>query len=223
MSRNAIQLTGAARNRRFSTLSSHHSESRMQASHATQSLLRRLSLPVVPLLLAACQPAATTAPTPPPAPAPAAATVDLVARGEYLVRIAGCNDCHTAGYAEQQGQLPKEQWLTGSAPLGFQGPWGTTFASNLRLRMQDLSEEQWLEYSAHLRTRPIMPDFAVRDMSEEDRRALYRFIRSLGPAGVRAPEALPPGQAPSPPYMALVLPSGPAGNPPAAPANANTH
>ena len=170
-------------------------------------------LPALSLLLVACQPQATQAPTTSPAAAataaPAAAPVDLVARGEYLVRIAGCNDCHTAAYAENQGKVPKEQWLTGS-PLGFHGPWGTTYASNLRLRMQDFSEDEWLAYSANLRTRPIMPDFAVRDMTEEDRRALYRFIRGLGPAGSPAPAALPPGQTPALPHMALVLPPPPA-------------
>jgi len=117
---------------------------------------------------------------------------------------------HTAGYAERQGEVPREQWLTGSAPLGYTGPWGTTYATNLRLRMQDMSEAQWLEYSAHLRARPIMPDFALRAMSEDDRRALYHFIRGLGPAGERAPDALPPGQTPPPPYLALVLPPAPA-------------
>lgn len=76
--------------------------------------------------------------------------------------------------------------------------------------MQDMSEAQWLEYSAHLRARPIMPDFALRAMSEDDRRALYHFIRGLGPAGERAPDALPPGQTPPPPYLALVLPPAPA-------------
>ena len=169
-------------------------------------------LPALSLLLVACQSQATQAPTTsPPAAATAApaAAVDLVARGEYLVRIAGCNDCHTAAYAEKQGKVPKEQWLTGS-PLGFHGPWGTTYASNLRLRMQDFSEDEWLAYSANLRTRPIMPDFAVRDMTEEDRRALYRFIRGLGPAGSPAPVALPPGQTPPLPHMALVLPPPPA-------------
>jgi mono/diheme cytochrome c family protein len=196
----------------------------MPSSHARKPLASRSLLPVLPLLLAACQPAADTAPTAPAAQVTATASADdLLARGEYLVRIAGCNDCHTAGYAERQGQVPREEWLTGSAPLGFQGPWGTTFASNLRLRMHELSEDQWLEYSAHLRTRPIMPDFAVRDMSEEDRRALYRFIHSLGPAGTRAPDALPPGQAPTPPYMALVLPPAAPAEPPVAAAEANPH
>lgn len=154
-------------------------------------------------------------------PAETTAAPDLVARGEYLIRTTGCNDCHTAGYAERQGEVDKSQWLTGS-PLGYNGPWGTTYASNLRLRLQDMDETQWLEYSAALRTRPIMPDFAVRAMSEEDRRAIYRFIRSLEPAGRPAPAYLPPGQTPPPPYFTLVLPP-PAGAPapppePAAPA-----
>ena len=75
---------------------------------------------------------------------------DVIARGEDLVRIGGCNDCHTPGYAERQGDVPTAQWLTGS-PLGYQGPWGTTYASNLRLRMQELTEAQWLAYSGSLR------------------------------------------------------------------------
>jgi mono/diheme cytochrome c family protein len=143
---------------------------------------------------------------------------DLVARGEYLVKIAGCNDCHTPGYAAQQGNVDKALWLVGS-PEGFHGPWGTTFAANLRLRLSEMDEAQWMDYSATLRTRPLMPDFAVRDMSEDDRRAIYRFVRSLGPAGEPAPAYLPPGTRPEPPFFELVLPAGaptgPAGPAPA--------
>jgi len=51
-----------------------------------------------------------------------------------------------------------------------------------------------------------MPDYSVRDMTAEDRLALYRFLRTLGPAGTKAPEFLPPGQTPAPPYLQLVLP-----------------
>lgn len=130
---------------------------------------------------------------------------ELLARGEYIVRVGGCNDCHTAGYAEQQGNIDKAHWLTGS-PLGYKGPWGTTYAANLRLKLAAMDEAQWLAYSASLRTRPLMPDFALRTMREDDRRALYRFVRSLGPAGVPAPAYLPPGRAPAPPYLDLVLP-----------------
>jgi len=47
---------------------------------------------------------------------------DPIERGRYLVRIGGCNDCHTAGYLEAAGHSPEADWLTGSA-VGFQGPW----------------------------------------------------------------------------------------------------
>jgi mono/diheme cytochrome c family protein len=134
---------------------------------------------------------------------------DILARGEYLARIAGCNDCHTPGYAETGGEVPKQQWLVGS-PLGWSGPWGTTYPANLRLKLQDMDEAAWLKYSAELHTRPPMPDFAVRTMNTADRTALYRFIRSLGPAGEPAPAYLPPGQAPQAPYVQWVLPPAPA-------------
>lgn len=55
-----------------------------------------------------------------------------VDRGRYLITIAGCNDCHTAGYPESGGKVPEFQWLKGS-PIGYQGPWGTTYPANLRL------------------------------------------------------------------------------------------
>ena len=144
----------------------------------------------------------------PAAPETSIAAVDpLVAEGEYLVRIGGCNDCHTAGYVERAGEMPQAEWLTGSR-LGYSGPWGTTYPTNLRLSLDALDESGWLAYSANLHTRPPMPDFALRQMREQDRRAIYRFIRSLGPAGEPANAALPPGQTPPPPYFGLVLPEG---------------
>jgi mono/diheme cytochrome c family protein len=163
-------------------------------------------------LLSACRPAAetTAGATPPASSPPATASADaaqegLVARGEYLVRIAGCNDCHTAGYMPRGGDVPKDEWLAGS-PLGYHGPWGTTYASNLRLTVDGLSETEWLDYTGKLHTRPIMPDFVLRQMREDDRRAIYHFVRSLGPAGEPARAALPPGETPPPPYFQLVEP-----------------
>ena len=35
------------------------------------------------------------------------------ARGKYLVQIAGCNDCHTPGYATSGGKVEEKLWLTG--------------------------------------------------------------------------------------------------------------
>lgn len=129
----------------------------------------------------------------------------VVERGRYLVRIGGCNDCHTASYPQAGGLVAESEWLTGDA-LGWRGPWGTTYATNLRLYMQGLTEEQWVKKAKSLMTRPPMPWFNVRDMTTADLRAVYRFIRYLGPAGKPAPAYLPPGQTPSGPFVQFPAP-----------------
>jgi mono/diheme cytochrome c family protein len=128
-----------------------------------------------------------------------------VERGRYLIKIAGCNDCHTAGYAPTGGKVPESQWLTGDA-LGWRGPWGTTYPTNLRLYMQDLTEAQWVKKAKALNARPPMPWFNVRDMSAPDLRAIYRYVRHLGPAGKPAPAYVPPGETPSGPYVQFPVP-----------------
>ena len=40
-----------------------------------------------------------------------------VDRGRYVVKIAGCNDCHTAGYAQTGGSIKESQWLMGDRLL----------------------------------------------------------------------------------------------------------
>ena len=121
-------------------------------------------------------------------------------RGRYLIKIAGCNDCHTTGYAEAAGKIPEQDWLKGDS-IGWRGPWGTTYASNLRLYMQNISEDQWIQVSRAAEFRPPMPWFVLREMTDEDLRAIYRFIRHLGPAGEPAPNYLPPDQEPPQPYI----------------------
>jgi mono/diheme cytochrome c family protein len=125
-----------------------------------------------------------------------------VERGRYLVSIAGCNDCHTPRYMEVEGKIPEKDWLVG-APVGFQGPWGTTYPANLRLYVQGMTEAQWI---ARVRQpmRPPMPWFALREMSDADLRATYRYIRSLGAAGESAPAYVAPGQVVTTPYFEFV-------------------
>jgi len=122
-----------------------------------------------------------------------------VERGRYLVRIGGCNDCHTAGYPEAGGKLPEGQWLTGSA-VGFRGPWGTTYPANLRLVLAPMSEAQWLA-RARSEMRPPMPWFNLRDMTDDDLKAIYHYVRQLGPAGQAAPQYAAPGQEVDTPYI----------------------
>lgn len=124
----------------------------------------------------------------------------LVARGRYLVQTAGCNDCHTPGYAEAGGKVPEQAWLTGDR-LGWRGPWGTSYATNLRLRLAEMSRDDWLRFARAMQPRPPMPWFNVRAMSDQDLTAIWAWVKAMGPAGEPAPQALPPGQAPVGPVV----------------------
>jgi mono/diheme cytochrome c family protein len=123
----------------------------------------------------------------------------VVERGRYLARTAGCNDCHTPGYAGSSGAVPESNWLVGDS-VGWQGAWGTTYPINLRLFMQQLTPEQWL-IVARKPARPPMPWFALRDMTDQDLLAIYHYVRSLGPAGEPAPSYLPPGEVAATPVV----------------------
>jgi mono/diheme cytochrome c family protein len=127
-------------------------------------------------------------------------TQQQVERGRYVVDITGCNDCHTPGYAEAGGKAPESERLKGDT-LGYRGPWGTTYATNLRLSIGKMTEDQWLKYAKALMTRPPMPWFNVRAMNDADLRALYQYVKSLGVSGVAAPAFLPPDKQPKPPYV----------------------
>lgn len=128
-----------------------------------------------------------------------------VERGRYVALVAGCNDCHTPGYALKEGAVAEEHWLSGDG-FGWRGPWGTTYGTNLRLLVAGISEEEWVELSRTLRRRPPMPWFNLNAMSDDDLRGLYHFMRSLGDPGKPAPAALPPGEEPVTPYAMWMEP-----------------
>jgi mono/diheme cytochrome c family protein len=100
------------------------------------------------LLTGAAAGACTARPT-------SAASTPPAQRGEYLVRVGGCNDCHTplkmgpkgpepdmsrmlSGHPEafvigEPNSPPNDRWLMLAAATGtaFSGPWGVSFAANL--------------------------------------------------------------------------------------------
>jgi len=154
----------------------------------------RIAASLVALLIAA------------PAFAQQTAEQQQITRGRYLIKIGGCNDCHTAGYGPTGGKVPEAEWLQGDI-LGFSGPWGTTYPTNLRLYFKDMTEAEWLKKGRTLSTRPPMPWFNVQAMSTGDLRAMYRYVKSLGPAGKPAPAYLPPGT--SAPEPAVKFPAPP--------------
>ncbi|OOY31304.1 c-type cytochrome [Thioclava sp. F36-6] len=131
-----------------------------------------------------------------------------VERGKLVSITSGCHDCHTAGYNESGGKIDPEAALKG-VPLGWQGPWGTTYAVNLRLEIKDMDEDGFVEYAKTFDAKPPMPFYNVHAMPESDLRSLYQYIKSLGDPGEPMPEALPPGEAPTTPYIVMAPPMMP--------------
>ena len=123
-----------------------------------------------------------------------------VERGRYLVMITGCNDCHTPNFLTTGGKTPEKDRLTGST-MGWRGPWGTTYPPNLRLYFQDISEAEWVQTAKEIQRRPPMPYFSLNAMTADDVRAIYKYMRYLGPAGVPAAKFVPADKEPPQPYV----------------------
>jgi mono/diheme cytochrome c family protein len=164
--------------------------------HSRAKCLSRIVL----ALACAAIPVSSIAAGAPPKTAAKPASSKQVERGRYLVMITGCNDCHTANFLVNGGKTPEKDRLTGGA-MGWRGPWGTTYPVNLRLYFQDMTEDQWVQVAREIQRRPPMPYFSLNAMAEADVRAIYKYIRSLGPAGEPAPKFLPPDREPPQPYV----------------------
>jgi mono/diheme cytochrome c family protein len=134
--------------------------------------------------------------------APASGSSATLERGRYMVLTGHCNNCHTAGYVATSGKIPEGRWLMGN-PVGWRSKQGTTYGTNLRLYVQNLSEEGWIQAVRNGQPRAPMPWWSLRETSEDDLRAMYRYIRSLAPLGEPAPAFLPPDQMPPRPYQQL--------------------
>jgi len=147
--------------------------------------------------VAGCTASASDAP-----PEPHTTAASPVEAGRYLVTVAGCNDCHTDRYLFTEGNVPETDWFLGSS-LGWRGPWGTTYARNLRLTVSTMTEDVWVQTLKTRKGLPPMPWMNVNQMSEVDMRAIYQYLRSLGPAGVQPPNPVPPDQEPTTPFISL--------------------
>ena len=125
--------------------------------------------------------------------------------GEFLVNYGGCHDCHTPGYSEANGAIDPAMALKGN-PVGFRGPWGTTYAMNLRILADGMSEDDWVKFLKTFTARPPMPYYNVHALDEVQMRSLHMYIASLGAAGDPAPNYVPPGQDPITPYLVFAPP-----------------
>ena len=135
----------------------------------------------------------------------AMSSAEMIGRGKYLVQFGACNDCHTPGWREGFGDVPLAKWMTGSS-IGFRGPWGTVYPTNVRQRFFEITENQWLSEIQLREGHPPMTWHDLRGLTLDDRRAIYRFVRSLGKAGPPSLPDVPPDVTPKTPYITIVQP-----------------
>jgi mono/diheme cytochrome c family protein len=120
--------------------------------------------------------------------------------GAYLAEVGGCHDCHTPGWAQAPGNVPEDQLLAGS-PVGFSGPWGTSYPANLRVSVQASTAEEWADMMKDRNGLPPMPWSTVNHMSRADLMAIHAYINSLGEGGNDIPMAVTDGSGPHTPYI----------------------
>lgn len=160
-----------------------------------------LALLLAPVLaLAGCTAPPREARADPVPEAAHVAAASPVAAGEYLTVVGGCNDCHTPTWNETFGQTPADERLVG-LPVGFRGPWGTSYPANLRLSVQGKSAAEWIAMVRNRKGMPPMPWMNLHRMSDRDLGAVHAYLVSLGPKGRPAPAYVPPGQEPATPYI----------------------
>ncbi|MEK6288376.1 MAG: c-type cytochrome [Acidobacteriota bacterium] len=124
------------------------------------------------------------APQPVNAPVPEPDLSDPVKRGEFLVRMASCADCHTP---QERGQVKPGFEFAGG--LLFETPQGTVMAGNITSDASGISYYDEALFIHAMRTgkvkarslSPIMPWYFYGQMTDEDVKAIFAYVRTIKP------------------------------------------
>lgn len=138
-----------------------------------------------------------------------------ITRGEYLVTIAGCNDCHTPGYFF--GKPDRSRFLGGS-DVGFEIPGSGVFVGrnitpDKESGIGSWSQEQIVkaiqtgERPDGRMLAPIMPWHAFAHLTADDAMAIAAFLQSVKPVSHQVPGPFKPGEKVST-FVFRILPPG---------------
>ena len=135
-----------------------------------------------------------TVPEPLTQPVPSPDLSTAVKRGEHLVTLGGCRDCHTP---MEQGQRMHALDLSGGFLL--RGPWGEVASANLTPDPSGIpyyDEALFIEVlrTGHVKARklaPIMPWWAHRGLVDEDLKAMFAYLRTISPVKHRVDNSKP--------------------------------
>ena len=144
-----------------------------------------------------------------------AADPAAIARGKYLVAIAGCNDCHTPGYFFGKPDMAR---FLGGSDVGFEMPGlGTFVGPNLTpdratglgswTDAQVVTALQKGERPDGRMLAPIMPWHAFANLTPQDAQAVVAFLRSLPPVKNKVPGPFGPAEKPTGFVMKIVPPA----------------
>ena len=125
-----------------------------------------------------------------PPPQPLTASVpgpdmsDPVARGKYLVTLGNCLTCHTP-MSDKGPLLP----LAFAGGMKFSGPWGTVTSANITPDASGIAYYDEAMFVKTLRTgqvgarklNSIMPWGYFRNMTDEDLKAIFAYLRTVTP------------------------------------------
>lgn len=148
---------------------------------------------------------------------PANAVSPEVERGQYLVNIAGCNDCHTPGYF--LGKPDMTRYLGGSE-VGFELPGLGVFHGPNLTPDKETGLGAWTDAQivAALQTgkrpdgrelAPIMPWHAFAKLTRQDVDAIVAFLRSVPTVKNKVPGPFGPNETPTGFVMKVVPPAKP--------------
>jgi mono/diheme cytochrome c family protein len=133
-----------------------------------------------------------------PVPEPDLSTPEK--RGEYLVTLAGCADCHTP--MDEQGQpRPGLEFAGGTE---FQNPVGRVVSVNITPDPSGIpyyTDDLFVEAMRTGRVRarklhPQMPYVIYRNMTDEDLRGVFAYLKTLPPVAHRVNNTDPPTDCP---------------------------
>jgi mono/diheme cytochrome c family protein len=138
-----------------------------------------------------------------------------IARGKYLVTIAGCNDCHTPGYFLGKPDMAR---FLGGSDVGFELPGlGVFHGPNLTPdKTTGLGGWTDAQIVAALQKgvrpdgrmlAPIMPWHAFAALTKQDADAIVAFLRSLPAVANQVPGPFGPAERPTGFVMKIVPPT----------------
>jgi mono/diheme cytochrome c family protein len=124
-----------------------------------------------------------------PAPLDAPVTADLSTpekRGEHIVRVAICADCHTT--RDDSGNVPPGLNFAGGTAMSFEGR-KTIYTANITPSVNGIpyyTEDLFIEVmrTGKVKAReldPMMPTTLYRNMTDQDLKDIFAYLKTLKP------------------------------------------